>query len=152
MSYRVRIRVGQVEIEAESNQQEFVESKIAELTSRYLSQSAANGFELLTSKTGRKESLGEFIAKVKPKSATEYAVTIAFFFERIEGVNEITLKEIRESFRKVKFSHSNPSQALVDAKSQNLLMEGSAPKSYTLTKLGLEMIENRLKQNLENEQ
>lgn len=146
MTYRVRIKIGQVEIEAESNQEGFVENKIAELSSRYIPQAPTNDQEAAThGSVEKKESLGEFIVRVKPKSATEYAIAIAYFFERVEGVDEITLKEVREGFRRVKFPHSNPSQALVDAKSQNFLMEGSAPKLYTLTKLGQQMIESRLK-------
>ena len=76
--------------------------------------------------------------------ATEYAACIAYYLEKVEGFEEITVKHIKEGFRRAKFQHSNPSQVLVDAKSKGDFMDGSASKLYTLTQSGEKWVEDRL--------
>jgi hypothetical protein len=144
--YRIRIRKNEIEIDIKYTDIQFVQAKLAELKEEFLAKRTADsGYSSPeTLGFGKKESLLEFLKRVSPKAAIEYAVGIAYYLEKVEGIEEITVKHIKERFRRVKFQHSNPSQVLVDAKIKSLLMDGSAPKQYTLTQSGEKWVEDRL--------
>ncbi len=142
-NFRVRISKNGFELELESTEKDFVETKLTQL----LPSSIQNTMSVsVVSKVSKKPlSLNEFLMKVSPKSAIDYAVAIAFYLEKIESLDSFTARDIKESFRKVKHGHSNPSQALLDAKTRGLVMTTSDAKHYTITGTGEEWVKERLK-------
>ena len=144
--YRIKLKKDQIEIEVESTAKEFVEGKIVELMEEFIAKTERDLIHSARGATGsvKKESLMEFLKRVNPKSATDYAVSIAYHLERVDGIEEITVKHIKEGFKRAKFRHSNASQVLVDAKAKSLFMDGSAPKRYTLTQSGEKWVEDRI--------
>ena len=143
--YRVRVKTDHREIEVESTEKAFVEEKLESLSKQLNILSVSKGQEILAST--KRESLHEFLGRIKPKGATEHTVAIAYFLEKMEGLTEIAVKDIKEGFRRVKFPHSNPSQALSDAKTQRFLMDGSTPKHYVVTGTGEKWIQSKLSGN-----
>lgn len=145
-NYRVRISKEGFELELESTEKDFVETKLRELLPSNVD--SIKGMSSPSKSSKKPVSLNEFLQKVGPKSAIEYTVGIGFYLEKMAGVEHFTAKDIKESFRRVKHPHSNPSQALVDAKARGWLMTGSDSKHYTLTQTGEEWVEERLKSSL----
>lgn len=143
--YRIRVKTDHREIEIESSEKTFVEEKFNALSKQLNMLSSTNAMQGSYT-SGKKESLNEFLGRVKPKSATEYTISIAYFLEKMEGLTEIAFKDIKEGFRRAKFPHSNPSQALIDAKTQGLLM-GDSLKHCIITGKGEKWIEGRISGN-----
>ena len=145
-NFKIRIRKDQFEIEIESSEKDFVVDKLKELMDKLdvKTQSKIIQNKNTQSNETKPKSFNEFLNEVSPASATEYIVAITYYMEKVEGVNEINVKDIKEGFRKAKFAHTNASQALINAKTQGLLMEGSAPKHFILTKTGEKFVEEKI--------
>ena len=150
--YRIKLRKDQIEFEVESTDRKFVESKIVELKKEFIAEPTNELVNHLREPTGprKKESLMEFLKKINAKSATDHAVAIAYYLEKVDGIEEISIKHIKTGFRLAKFQHSNASQVLVDAKTRSFLMDGSAPKLYTITQSGVRWVEDRLHASAHN--
>jgi hypothetical protein len=140
-TYRVKISQGDFGLEIESHEREFVEEKLA----RYFPQSSPvwGAAATATPQPGKRLSFNEFIRMVNATSGTDYVVAIGYHLEKMEDLKEFSIKDIKEGFRRAKVSYSNPSQALVNAKTQGLVMLTSDGK-YVLTSTGERFIESKL--------
>lgn len=145
-NYKIRVRKDQFEIEIESSEKDFVVEKLKELMDNLDVKIQSKTIQSKSTQPNgtKQKSFNEFLNEVSPTSATEYTVAITYYMEKVEGVNEINVKDIKEGFRKAKFAHSNPSQALINAKTQGLLMEGSTPKHFILTQTGEKWVEEKI--------
>lgn len=156
--FRVRIKKNDFEIEVESTEKDYVDSKVNEFYGDLTKHSPSlpvktnqdgNGKQNLlpTTITPKETSLQEFVKRVKPNSGPEKAVTIGYFVEKIQNKGLFYIQEIKEGFSKIKFPHSNPSDTVSKAKASGKIMEGSEKGSYILTQTGESWVEERLSQN-----
>lgn len=152
--FRVRIKRNDFEIEVESTEKDYVDSKFKEfyedLTKNFSSLPATpknedNGKQ--PPLTPKETSLQEFVKRVKPNSGPEKAVTIGYFVEKIQNKGSFHVQEIKDGFSKIKFPHSNPSDTVSKAKANGKIMEGPEKGSYILTQTGESWVEERLSQN-----
>ncbi len=147
--YRVRIKQGENEIEIESSEKSYVETKLKEIGSSFslhktpLRSSAGKS----TKKNGAKTkplSMVEHVRALSPKDGTEHAVAVAHYLETTGGKAEgFKTQDIYAAYKKVKFAHSNPPQTVFNAKKKGYLMDGPNEGTLQLTQTALEWTQNR---------
>lgn len=148
--YRVRIKQGENEIEIESSEKSYVDTKLKEIGSSFslhktpLRNSSGNS----TKKTGAKTkplSMVEHVRALAPKGGTQYAIAVGHYFETFGGKAEEGFKnqDISDAYKKVKFKHSNPAKTVTDAKKQGYFMDGPTDGTLQLTQTALEWVENQ---------
>ena len=146
--YRIKVKIENTEIEIESTDSKYVDSKFEALQDNYLLKK--NGKALSNSSgtgsnTQKNKSITEFTRDIKPKSGTDYAVTIGYYLEKMVGQDHFNGSDIKNGFMSVKFKHSNPSDTINKAKATGKIMDGSSKGSYLLTSTGEEWVEERLR-------
>lgn len=162
--YRVHIRRGEFEFEAESTDKDFVEGLLKEYTAIISSLPAASthlqvapsgasthpqvtpsGVPSNSQLTSDKKplSIGEFVKKLGPQSGPEYVITIGYFLEKFENKESFTSADIREGFKKIKFNHPNPADAIGKAKATGRLMDRD--DGFMLTRTAEDWIESKLR-------
>jgi hypothetical protein len=150
-TYRIRVRRGDVEVEAESSDKEYVESKV----DQYLASSeatsptpvAADGtsrHRIPTSTAGERRplSIGEFVKQVAPDKKNEIAATVAYFLEFFANQDEWKPEDVAGKFTDArKPKPANMTDLL--AKS-NFFMKGRESGFYRLSETGVQWIEGRV--------
>ena len=150
--YRVRIKQGENEIEIESSEKTYVESKLKEIDSLFNFNKHKVPLQSSSGENNKKNgvetkplSLVEHVRALSAKDGTEYAIAVAHYLENTEGKAEgFKTQDIYAAYKKVKFAHSNPPQTVVNAKKKGYLMDGPTDGTLQLTQTALEWIENRL--------
>lgn len=154
-SYRLKIKFGEIEIEVESTDEDFVNQNFDNLRREYVALlesdsrdsgvKSTKGPDSANAKSVNKSmSLAEFVRLIKPRSGTDYAVTLGYYIEKITGKEEFTGGDIRSKFIEVKYKHSNPSDTISKAKATGRIMDGHEKNSYILTQTGEQWVEERL--------
>jgi hypothetical protein len=151
--YKLRLKTQTFEVEVESSDREFVEEKIRTFADRV----QRNGNEALsagsisephdfagTESGAKRLSLSEFIQRVGAMSGTEYVVAVGYFLEKHQGLKAFTSADVKAAFLKLKFQHSNPSDAIAKARAAGKLMEGQDKNTYVLTQTGEAWVAERL--------
>ena len=148
--YRVRIRKGEVEIEVESSDKRYVDSKLDEWSKR-LSDSPGHGAAApeedaaLRSSGAKGKSLAEHVRALAPKSGPQYVIVVGHYLERYGQMGGgFKTRDLVDGFRTVKYRHSNPAEAVRQAKQQGFLMDGSESGSLVLTQTAEAWVKGQL--------
>jgi len=150
--FRVRVRVGGAEVEVESSEKDYVETKLKELLSTVgMSGSPGTpppsvaGSPASSTLSGKPTSMVEYVRALSPKSGTQYVIAIGHYLEQHGGMADgFKSKDIFAGFQAVKFKHANPSEALRQAKQQGFLMEAREPGAMVVTQTGEAWIRGQL--------
>lgn len=145
-TYRIRVRRGDLEVEVESSDREYVETKLEQ----YLNtETPVNGAtadlasEAPALRSWRPLSVREFVKQVNPEKKNEVAATIAYFLEYHAApvVEEWKPDEIGDKFadaRKPKPANMRDLLAKSD-----FFMEGREKGTYRLSETGVNWVEGQ---------
>jgi hypothetical protein len=129
--YRVRVKRADVEVEVDSSDKEYTESKLKELLGGVEIKETAPrasgkaGKVHVGAATGKSLSMAEYVRSVSPKSGSQYVVAVGDYLEKHGGMSDgFKTRDIVSGFTTIKYKHSNPAEAVRQAKSQGLLMDG----------------------------
>ncbi len=147
--YRVRIRKGEVEIEVESSDKGYVDSKLGEWSKRLSlgSRDATPPEEDAAPRaSGSKgKSLAEHVRALVPKSGPQYVIAVGDYLERYGQMSEgFKTRDLVDGFRTVKYRHSNPAEAVRQAKQQGFLMDAKESGSLLLTQTAEAWVKGQL--------
>jgi len=144
--YRVRVARGGVEVEVDSSEKDYTDSKLKELlgslpTERVLAPPKKNdggGSPKATAQAGGKPlSMAEYVRSLAPKSGTQYVVAVGLYLEKHgDMASGFKTRDIADGFTTVKYKHSNPPEAVRQAKVQGLLMDAKESGSMLVTSTG----------------
>jgi hypothetical protein len=151
--YRVRIRRGDAELEVDSSDREYVENKLAEFGT-WLGAGAARDVASLpsppappeqTSASTKPVSLVEHVRKIGPKTGTQYVMAVGHYLEQFGGMGQgFKTRDLGDAFQSLKYKHSNPAEAVRQARSQGFLMDGKEPNTVVLTQRGEAWVSGQL--------
>jgi hypothetical protein len=155
--YRVRIRRGESEVEIDSTDREYVEGKLAELkvwlgpaqettdlTPPSLEPQKASDAEKMPP-NGKAVSLVEHVRKIGPKTGTQYVIAAGHYLEQFASMKAgFKTRDLADAFQTLKYKHSNPAEAVRQARSQGFLMDGKDPNTVVLTQSGEAWINGQL--------
>jgi hypothetical protein len=150
--YRVRVKKGDIEVEVESHEKEFVNQALQEylrLSGGLTAERTPEAAPGLAISGGKPLSAAESVERVHPENDTEYVLTAAYYLEKQQGMTEFKTTDIKECFDDIGYKHSNPSDAVMRAKNKRYLMKGRAKRTYAVTRSGVDWIEARLKDHEE---
>jgi len=147
-NYRIRIKLGEVEIEAEGDK-EFVEKHIEEFK-KEMPKIAKE--KIVTPETPKEEvemkkiSLAEFYKQKNPKTNVEVALTVAYYLLFHDRKGEVTNKEIKEATDKIGFKITNIAHTLKEAAKgkKAYLIKGSKRGSWKITGEGKRFVEEEI--------
>jgi len=152
--YKIRVMKGGVEVEVDSSDQEYTDSKLKELLAHFPSEGVATPPSkggpatpprTVASAREKPLSMAEYVRSLAPKSGTQYVVAIGLFLEKHGGMAPgFKTRDIVEGFTTVKYKHSNPAEAVRQAKTQGLLMDGKEAGSLVVTSTGEDWVKVQL--------
>jgi len=150
--YKVRVMKAGVEVEVDSSDKEYADSKLKELLSHFPSEDATvvdkggGTMPKPTAPTRAKPlSMAEFVRSLAPKSGPQYVVAVGLYLEKHgEMADGFKTRDIADGFTTVKYKHSNPAEAVRQAKSQGLLMDGKEAGSLLVTSTGEDWVKVQL--------
>lgn len=155
-SYRVRVRQGDAEVEVESTDKAYVDAKLGEWSSRLSlgairERSASPGKEAAADEPvpaqtdGKGKSMVEHVRALAPKSGSQHVIAVGDYLERHGGMRDgFKTRDLVEGFRTVRYRHSNPAEAVRQAKQQGFLMDGKDPGSLILTQTAEAWVKGQL--------
>lgn len=152
MSYRIRVRKGDFEVEIESVDKEYVESKLKDFSEEL---SKANQLSTMVQPVGLRQagdalpsgrplSLVELRKSVNPDSGSEHTVTVGYYLEKFQGQQEYEPKELIDGLKKLGCNFKNYHDVVLKTKKIGWLMEGSSKKLLRLTNTGESWVVSRL--------
>lgn len=151
-NYRIKIKLGEVEIEAEGDK-EFVEKHIKELKEEIpkVAERLPAKEKIVTPEIPKEEvdlgklSLAEFYKHKRPQDDMEVAMTIAYYLTSSEKREEFANREIKERAGKLGYKLSNPADTLKRAASGKKAYVRKIEKGkWTLTLEGRNFVEKEL--------
>lgn len=149
----LKVQIGGVSVEV-SGSPEYAEKKLDELIQKYgpsrgTSQSAH--VSIPTNTTGKPSSPSEFIKKLSPKNQSEKAIVLAYYLEKVRGMDKFTTADLTAVGREAKQpKFTNISDTVAKQVQQGLLMGAGGPgdkessRAYILTSSGEEYVESLL--------
>lgn len=157
-NYRIRIKLRDVEIEAEGDK-EFVEKHIEEfkkempkIAKELPSKEKVVVSEVAKEKVGLPEqSLGELYSQAQPQGNMETVLVFAYYLTEKEGKEQFKIADIRRCFNETQIREpgnlSRDMKTLASAKKVCLTRRGKGPGAqYTLIRPGKALIEKKLVQ------
>jgi len=154
-NYRIRIKVGEVEMEAEGDK-DFVEKHIEEFKKEMpgiVKELPSGG---VTAEIPREKaelegrSLAEFYKHKGPKGDVEVAMTIAYYLTAFEKREGFTNQEIKESAAKLGHKLTNVADTLKRAASgKKAYVNNVTTGTWTLTVEGRNFVERELPRRIE---
>ena len=151
MTYRVRVRRGEFEIEVESNDKDYVEAKLKDFEERVSKAQpvlpAGEGAESLTAvfESGKPISLVELKKLVGAETGTENTVAVAYYLEKLKGQQEYPVRDLVDGLKELRCNFKNYWDVVLKTKQAGFLMEGSSKKMLRLTDTGERWVESRLR-------
>jgi len=151
-SYRIRIKVGEVEIEVEGDR-EFVEKHIREFKRYRLEIVRGLGEKGTISEVPNKKleleglSLAEFYKQKQPKDHDENVTVFAYWLTKKENREEFHVKDIRNCYKETKVPEPKNIYRNISAvvgPIRAYLVKGSRKGFYKLTRTGEEFVEGEL--------
>jgi hypothetical protein len=148
--YHVRIRKGEVEIEVGSSDKGYVDSKVTEWSQRLSlgagSDANSQGEEGARRAPGAKgKSVAEHVRALAPKSGPQYVIAVGDYLERFAQMTDgFKTRDLVDGFRTVKYRHSNPAEAVRQAKQQGFLMDGKESGTLLLTQTAEAWVKGQL--------
>jgi hypothetical protein len=147
--YRIRVKRGDLEVEVESSDRDYVETKLE----HYLSAQRSPGSPPADSPPGSSAdfrgarsplTVREFVKQVNPEKKNEVAATIAYFLEYHASptVEEWRLEDVGDKFADArKPKPANMRDLLVKS---DYFMDGREKSTYRLSEAGVKWVEGRL--------
>jgi hypothetical protein len=150
--YRVRVKKGDAEVEVDSSDKDYTETKLKELLVDLPAREPAGpptkpaGKQVsATAAPGKPLSMVEYVRSLAPKSGAQYVVAIGNYLEKHGGMaSGFKTRDIVEGFTTTKYKHSNPAEAVRQAKTQGLLMDGKEAGSLLVTSTGEDWVKVQL--------
>lgn len=145
--HRLRLRHGERELEIESSDLTFIESKLDEFwrageAARTAATSGRDGSAEL--RPSRPLGLVEHVRRIGAKSGTEMVVAVGSYLEEQRGLSGgFKTRDVAEAFKEARFHHSNPSEAVRQAKAAGWLMAGDERQAHRLTQTALDWVQER---------
>lgn len=143
-TYRLRLKIGEAEIEVEGDQ-EFIDKKLAYFESEILEKLGPRlaekpGGEV--EKEGKEPSLPEFYERKQPKTHPEKAAFFAFYHIILEGADEVSIEQIKKDYTTLGLSKpTRVARQIYEAiHTQRWLRGGSKKGQYRLTDTGEKMV------------
>lgn len=152
-SYRVRVRKADAEIEVESTDKAYVDTKLSEWSERlslgYTDKKPARAAKAPvpehTEVEGKGKSMVEHVRALTPKSGSQHVIAVGDYLERYGGMRDgFKTRDLVDGFRTVRYRHSNPAEAVRQAKQQGFLMDGKEAGSLILTQTAEAWIKGQL--------
>ncbi len=148
----VKLAVGNFSVEV-SGEKEYVDKKIDELATRFLSSwksassepAAAAGGPLETG--GKKTSPAEFLKRATAKNQSDRALLLGYYLERFAGTSSYTSPEIGQLGKDAKQPFANPSDTVAKLTARGLMMSAGdkeGTRAYALTASGEAYVESLL--------
>lgn len=145
----LKVQVGAISVEV-TGTPEYAEKKLEELIEKYgasrgtTSQSMRT--QIPTNETGKPASPSEFIKKMSPKNQSEKAIVLAYYLEKVKGMDKFTTADLTAVGRDAKQPRfTNISDTVARQVQQGLLMgagDSESGRAYVLTTTGEEYVEN----------
>jgi hypothetical protein len=140
-NYRVRVRRGDFEVEVDSSDKDYTESKLKELLATGSQAKPPAGREPTgtarkaeTPTAGKGLSLAEHVRSLAPKSGAQHVIAVGDYLERYGGMADgFKTRDVAAGFTTIKYKHSNPAEAVRQAKSQGLLMDAKEDGAMVIT-------------------
>jgi hypothetical protein len=148
--FRVRVRKAEIEIEVDSSDKDYTEAKLRELLVRFVTKAppvpkTPGAARVVSSGPGKTLSLSEHVRALSPKSGTQQVIAVGDYLERYGGMPDgFRTRDIAAGFKTIKFKHSNPAEAVRQAKSQGLLMDGKESGTLVITSTAEAWIKTQL--------
>lgn len=150
----VKLTIGSVSVEV-GGPPEYVDKKLEELVSRFLSSRMAVSSEPSVSSVtlatgGKKTSPAEFLKKTTAKNQFDRALVLGYYLERFEAATGFTSTELGNLGRVTKQPFGNPSDAVAKLSARGLMMSAGdkeGQRAYALTASGEAYVESLLKTN-----
>jgi hypothetical protein len=152
MTHRIRIKRGDFEIEVEG-EKEFVEKKFQELIDSSpfpkISQPLTSPPKQVFDNTSKTLSLREFIDQFNTKAHMDYILLIAYYLEKYRSQESFTVTEIKGAYSEMREKLTNAGPFINQNVKKGYLMEapskeGVKKATYSLTRKGMQFIENGL--------
>jgi hypothetical protein len=150
--FRVRVQARGVEIEVDSSDKDYTESKVKELMAAF-GPAKGTASEPRGSPSasrprpsgGKPTSIVEYVRSLAPKSGTQYVVAVGDYLERHGGMSDgFRTRDVVEGFRAMKYKHANPAEAVRSAKQQGFLMDGKESGTMVVTQTGEAWVKGQL--------
>lgn len=151
--YRIRIRRGETELEVDSSDRAYVEAKLAELRALLGaapirdvdSASLPPGSPEPTTPGAKPVSLVEHVRRIGPKTGTQYVMAVGHYLEQFGSMSSgFKTRDLGDAFQSLKYKHSNPAEAVRQARSQGFLMDGKEANTVVLTQRGEAWVNGQL--------
>ncbi len=155
MTYRIKIIKAGLELEVEGDKK-----FVLEMLKRYdkgtestkAGTSHKKDIEILHETTGKSHSPGEFIRRTGFKKDVDIVLAFGYYLEKYSGLASFAPTDINACYYEAKMESSNTSQYIILLIRKSFLMEAKQAekkgrKKYTLTKTGIEYIEEKLNSN-----
>jgi hypothetical protein len=145
--YRIRVKRGDLEVEVESSDRDYVETKLNQYLDAERSPeppTAEPGPNIRGERSRRPVSVREFVKQVDPEKKNEVAATVAYFLEYHAAplVEEWKPDDIGDKFADArKPKPANMRDLLIKS---DYFMEGREKGMYRLSETGVNWVEGRL--------
>ncbi len=143
---RVRIRVGEREVEVVASDLGVAESTVQRLWDKVGDSALSEAIDGASEELGVPElSVAELVAATKAQSGTEMVVVAAFYLERNnEGTSGFSTRDVSTTLAGARQKLSNPSYFVSNAVKQGLVMAASGKGRWQLTQSGLNWVNERI--------
>jgi hypothetical protein len=138
--YRVRLKKGEIEVEVDSSDKDYTESKLRELLGSFEAKApaapkvAGRVPKVSPASSGKTLSMAEHVRALLPKSGAQHAIAVGDYLEKHGGMADgFKTRDIAAGFTTIKYKHSNPAEAVRQAKAQGLLMDGKEDGTLVIT-------------------
>lgn len=145
--YRIRVKRGDLEVEVESSDRDYVEAKLEHYLNAQRSSeppAAESGVDVRGARSRRPVSVREFVKQINPEKKNEVAAAIAYFLEyhAAPAVEEWRSDEIADKFADArKPKPANIRDLLIKS---DYFMEGREKGTYRLSETGVNWVEGQL--------
>ena len=143
----LKVQIGGFSVEVSGSPQ-YAEKKLDELIQKYGSSrgvSQPTTTLVLTNAKGKQSSPSEFIKKLSPKNQSEKAIVLAYYLEKVKGMDSFTTSDLTAVGREAKQPRfTNISDTVARQVQQGLLMgagDKESGRAYVLTTSGEEHVE-----------
>jgi len=152
LTYKIRIKIGDIEIEVDGDK-EFVVQQIKEFSTEipnFGKEFSSQKGTIVTKTPNEKSklegiSLAEFYKQKKPKEDIDVALTIAYYLTSSEEREKFTNKEIKDETDKLGYKLSNPAVTLKEAaKGKKAYVRKIGTGKWALTTEGRRFVEEEL--------
>lgn len=148
----VKLAMGTFSVEV-TGDSAYVDKKIEELVSRFLSPAKTSGGEQAVGANipleigGKKTSAAEFLKKSTARNQVDRALALGYYLEKMEGISSFTSTELAQLGKAVKQPFANPSDIVAKLAGRGLMMSAGdkeGQRAYALTASGETFVETLL--------